>query len=72
MYLSYNSQKVVHDQMIQEALEHHRLNDEQAPHRERLCQIVGRIRALFTTQARRKQARPLPSSAQGESPMFYR
>jgi len=72
MYLSYNSQKVVHDQMLQEALEQQRLNDEPAAPRQRGCQRGGRIRALFTTQARRKQARPLPSSAQGESPMFYR
>jgi len=53
MYLSYSSQKVVHDQVIQEALERHRLDDEQAPHRQRLSQIVERIRALFTTQVRR-------------------
>ncbi len=67
MYPPYTSMKVIHDQMIQEALERHRPDNGQATHRQGLSQMFGRVLARFTTHAGRKQEKPLPGSTQGES-----
>ncbi len=67
MFPSYNSQKVVHDQMIQEALERSQPDDGQAPHRQGLRQIMQGMLARFTTSAGQQQAKPIPCHAQRES-----
>jgi hypothetical protein len=67
MIPSYSSQKAVHDQMIREALEHYHPDDGQSPRRPSRRQVVARVLSRYTARGGRKQGRPLPCGAQGES-----
>jgi hypothetical protein len=67
MYPPYTSLKVVHDQIIQEALERQRSDDGQTTHRQGLRQAFGKALTRFTTRAAWKQECPVPGSAQGET-----
>jgi hypothetical protein len=67
MYPPYSGLKVIHDQMVQEAVERSRLNNGHAPHRQSLSQIVEKVLAHFTTHAERKQARTFCEVKSGSS-----
>ncbi len=60
---SYTTMKVVHDQKIQEALEHQRLYAEQETQRQGLPQMFRKFIARFNNQSLRKQREPLPDCA---------
>jgi hypothetical protein len=57
---SYTGLKIIHDEKIQEALEHQRLYAEQETQRQRLLQMFGKFLARFYKQSDRKQEGCLP------------
>ena len=59
----YSSMKVVHDEMIHEALERRRYYEGQEAHRQGLLKTFGKVLARFTTRAEAKQAQVLPNCA---------
>ena len=65
--LPYSGMKVVHDQMIEEALERRRHYAGQEIHRQGLLQTFGKILARFTAHSDQKRESPLPGCAQGGS-----
>ena len=61
--LPYSGMKVIHDQMIEDALERRRFYEGQATRKQSLRQTVGKVLTRFTVQSGRKQAQPLPGCA---------
>jgi hypothetical protein len=59
----YSGMKVVHDEMIHEALERRRYYDGQEPHRHGLLKTFGKALIRFTAHSDEKQAQPLPGCA---------
>lgn len=55
MYPSYTSQKVVHDQMIQETLERYHADGGQAPRPGHLRQLMKRVLTRVTTLPREEK-----------------
>ena len=66
VYIPYTCMKVLHEQMIQEALERQHPDDEQATHRRGLSQAFRKVLARFTALGGWKQGRPLPGNALGQ------
>jgi hypothetical protein len=56
---SYIGIKIVHDQQVQEALEHHRFDTDQATYRHYLFQTFEKCLARFTNRPGRKQEGPV-------------
>ncbi len=54
---SYTGLKMVHDQQVQEALERHRFDIEQARYRHTLFQTFGKWIVRFTNRPGQKQVR---------------
>ena len=52
----YSGMKVVHDEMIHEALERRRYYDGQETNRQGLLKTFGKIFARFSAQSRQEQA----------------
>jgi hypothetical protein len=68
--LPYSGMKVVHDEMIHEALERRRYYNGQEPHRQGLLKTFGKMLTRFTAHAEEKQEQFLPNCAcpaQGEA-----
>jgi hypothetical protein len=59
----YSGMKVIHDQMIEESLEHHRHYAGHETRKQGLLQSFGKVLARFTTRSDEKQASPLPGCA---------
>ncbi|HLW02544.1 MAG TPA: hypothetical protein VKT82_28080 [Ktedonobacterales bacterium] len=70
MFPPYSTLKVVHDQMIQEELEHYRANDRQPPRRHGLSQKLGKTLARFTARPAQKPEMPLSCNVQEETCTF--
>jgi hypothetical protein len=58
---SYTSLKIVHDQMIEEALERYRPAEEQKTQKRDLRQMTGAFLARFTNISARKAKETIPS-----------
>lgn len=61
--LPYSGMKVIHDQMIDEALERRRYYEGHEPSKQSLRQTFAKVLTRFTAQSGRKQGRPLPDCA---------
>jgi hypothetical protein len=59
-YVSYTSMKIVHDQKIEEALEHSRFSAGQETQKRGLLQTFGAFLARFTNFSARKPKATLP------------
>ena len=73
---SYTSIKIIHDEKIQEALEHHRLYTRQDTQRQGLFQALGKFLARFNKQPAHKtepNATPFLRVAQqfGDTPKLF-
>jgi hypothetical protein len=62
---SYTSLKIIHDQKIEEALEHQRFYTGQETQRQRLLQTFGTFLARFATQSGRKKEKSPANMTQG-------
>lgn len=61
--LPYSGMKVIHDQMIEEALERRRYYAGEKTHRQGLLKTFGKALARFTAQSGHKHESILPGSA---------